>query len=227
MPELTPNTTPLFVIVHDTGTPAQHMEIFSQYPNRLIYSDNFVFDANGNFLYQQGFSDGDIGKQIVYSMYRLHFGHFGGWWTKIIYFLLGLGLTIISVSGINIWLAKRKYKDAINNLWIGFVWGTPTALAIPALTQLITAYTSNSLFWLSLILTSSYAILKNQEERCRKHLKTLFAILLLTILVIYFLKYGDNALRGIPLMINTLLFIIALFFLFSNLIMRFMKLTKV
>ena len=74
MPKLAPNTTPLFVIVHDTGTPTQHMEIFSQYHSRLIYSDNFVFDANGKFLHQQGFSYGDIGKLIVYSMYQLHFG---------------------------------------------------------------------------------------------------------------------------------------------------------
>lgn len=60
-----------------------------------------------------------MGKQVVYSMYYLHFGHFGGFAVKLIYTILGLALTVVSVTGINIWLARRRHRDALNDLWRG------------------------------------------------------------------------------------------------------------
>ncbi|MBL4672150.1 MAG: PepSY domain-containing protein [Arenicella sp.] len=216
MPQLAPNTTPILAIVHDTGTPGQFIEIFSQHPNRLIYSENYVFDANGNFLHTKSFSDGEIGKQIIYSMYRLHFGHYGGWWTKVIYFLLGLAITIVSVSGINIWLAKRKYKDLINDLWAGFVWGTPIALIVPAITRFSFNFVSNYWFWFCLILSCAYACKLQNEGQARIHLTRIFAAMTLVLIIVYTAKFGYHALTGLPLVINGLLLTTALIGLFTT-----------
>lgn len=207
MPELAPNTTPILAIVHDTGTPGQFIEIFTQHPNRLIYSENYVFNAHGEFLHKKGFSDGEIGKQIIYSMYRLHFGHYGGWWTKVIYFLLGLAITVVSVSGINIWLAKRKHKDLINDVWAGFVWGTPIALVAPAITRFTIDYTSNGIFWVSLFLACLYSCIVRNDVKVRAHLKVALAISCVILVSIYCVKFGKASLTPFVLTINILLLI--------------------
>ena len=134
---LSPAGTPLFMVLHDAGSEKQFMEFFVQQPRKLIYSENYQFDIQGNFLGSSGFIDGSPGKQTIYSMYRLHFGHYLGLSIKLLYGILGLALTVVSVSGINIWLAKRKTRDLLNPLWAGFVWGLPLSLTLAAITQVL------------------------------------------------------------------------------------------
>lgn len=220
MPELAPNTTPILAIVHDTGTPSQFIEIYSQYPDRLIYSDNFVFDASGNFLYKKGFSDGEIGKQIVYSMYRLHFGHFGGWWTKVIFLILGLAITVVSVSGINIWLAKRNYKDLINHCWVGFVWGTPLALTIPAITRFAFGSASISLFWVGLLLSCLYSCIVKDEVNAKIHLLFAWLMSSISLVAIYLIVHGSSAFSTLAMSINTLIVLTPLSLLITSYTMR-------
>lgn len=223
MPELAPNTNPILAIIHDTGTPGQFIEIFTQHPNRLIYSENYVFNASGDFLHKKGFSDGEVGKQIIYSIYRLHFGHFGGWWTKVIYFLLGLAITVVSVSGINIWLAKRKHKDLVNDLWAGFVWGTPIALAIPAITRFAINYTSNVLFWATLFSVCVYACIIKNESSVRVHLKKALAVSCAILVLIYCVKFGAASLTPFVLVINALLLTTPLLIIAAPTLMRKIK----
>ncbi len=106
-------------------------------PGRLIWAEYYRFDANGSYVGRSDYSDGPVGRQVIYSSYRIHFGNFGGVPVKILYALLGLSLTVISVTGINIWLARRKTRDYLNDLWIGSVWGAPAALALTAVTEIL------------------------------------------------------------------------------------------
>ncbi|GHA17349.1 hypothetical protein GCM10008090_28800 [Arenicella chitinivorans] len=212
MPDLAPQTTPLFAIVHDTGTPGQFIEIYSQYPNRLIYSDNFVFDASGRFLSRDGFSDGEAGKQIVYSMYRLHFGHFGGWWTKALYLILGLALTVVSVSGVNLWLTKRRKRDAINNLWVGLVWGTLVALSVTAAYRFLTNDAPSWLFWLTLLVSAGYAHWVNHEASAKRHLILAWLCSSVAVLITYVAQYGPAAATPISFWVNGLMLAIPLAF---------------
>ncbi len=186
MPELAPGTKPLFVIVHDAGTPKQFAEVFTQYPNRLIYSDNFVFSPSGEFLSSRNFSEGDFSKQVVYSMYRLHFGHFGGWGVKVLYALLGLALTVISVSGINIWLAKRKHVDSLNFIWPGFVWGAPMGIAVAGISRFAFGYIENWIFWATIVACCSYGLVVKNESKVSMTLKAALFISILGLLAAYF-----------------------------------------
>lgn len=149
-------------------------------------------------------------------MYRLHFGHFGGWWTKVIYLLLGLALTIISVSGINIWLAKRKYKDAINHVWTGFVWGAPIALILPAITLFSIGIISNSIFWGGLLLCCLYAYIIKNEGRAANTLKRIYSVLALILIIIYHMKFGRHAFSGIAMAINSSILLSAAVFLYMG-----------
>src|SRR5690606_36055545 len=109
----------LYLIVHDADSENRFMEFYVQQPGLLAWSENYRFDTSGNYLGTAGYTEGEGALQALYSVYRIHFGHFGGFATKLFYVLLGLSLTVVSASGVNIWLEKRKYRDALNLIWPG------------------------------------------------------------------------------------------------------------
>jgi uncharacterized iron-regulated membrane protein len=58
----------------------------------------------------------------------LHFGHFGGWWTKALWFVFGALLTALSISGAAIYAiriagARREPAGAsLKRIWLGMGW---------------------------------------------------------------------------------------------------------
>lgn len=207
---LDPGARPLFLTVHESGTPRQFMEVATLQDGRLVYSENYRFDPEGNYLGKVGFSDGEVGKQVVYSVYRLHFGHFGGFPVKILYGVLGLALTIVSVTGVNIWLAKRKTRDYLNYLWSGLVWGTPAALTLSALSQVAQAYTSVGLFWLAIFLSTILSLMLRDPERGRRLLQILGSGLLAVLVLAHTIRFGNASFAPAAIGINLSLCLTAL-----------------
>ncbi|MCG8382956.1 MAG: PepSY domain-containing protein [Gammaproteobacteria bacterium] len=128
-----PDAVPIYLAIQNINTESQYFEIAATLPERLIYSEIYRFRADGSLINHQRLSDGEAGRQIAYSVYRLHFGHYASFWVKLVYGLLGLALTIICASGINIWLARRKFESVLNDLWVAVVWGLPLSLTVAAL----------------------------------------------------------------------------------------------
>lgn len=206
---LSPTAKPIYLVLNNMQTENQYFEIAATLPGRLIYSEMYRFKPNGEYINHQGFSDGSPGRQIAYSVYRLHFGHFDSFWIKILYGIFGLALTIICATGINIWLSKRKYNDTMNDLWVATVWGLPTALTLSALMTLLGF---NSLLFFSLgislcIITS--LIIKN--ETISRHLfLNLISALLLSLIALHIIKFGPVHNIFAIYTINSSLFILAL-----------------
>ena len=182
--------TPIYIVVQNITTDEQFIEIAATIPQRLIYSEIYQFHADGEYIGQQGMANGPIGQQAVYSVYRLHFGHFGNLAVKVVYLILGLALTYISVSGINMWLHKRGRVDSINYLWSGFVYGTPLALSISLLLTLLSDMSAHKGFWLILIVSLLVAWLLKNIKRIRIVLALSTVVALLFTLTIYTVNYG-------------------------------------
>ena len=212
MSEINPDAKPFRLIVHDAGTPQQFFEIMASHPQRVIYSENYRFDPEGTYLGKVGFSDGEAGRQIVYSMYYLHFGHFAGYMGKSIYLLLGLALTVVSVTGINIWLRKRNIRDQFNPLWAGVVWGVPLALILAMVTALVFDFVSVPLYWISLVAILVYCVRAEDETLCRRHLQIASIAGVALVLAIHVVKFGADALNPAAIIINgfLLLYLVAL-----------------
>ena len=210
--ELSPEGELLFLVVHDADTENRFMEFYVQQPGRLIYSENYRFDMAGNYLGSAGYSDTETAKQILYSVYRIHFGHFGGLLTKILYTLFGFALTWVSVSGINIWLEKRKKRDRLNTLWPALVWGTPLALIFAAFTQVIFHLPSVPVFWLVLLASLVPGMLQEDEVQLKSQMQILCALAILILLCSYAIRFGGFALAPAGLAINTVLLGLALIF---------------
>lgn len=129
-----PDLLAWYVSFHEPATVGQAAEILAQHPRRVVYGDNYHFNAAGEITGNTGLADGAIGQQVAASLYPLHFGSFGGLAVKIAYGILGLLACVVVASGINIWLLKRRQRGraspALERGWQAVVWGTPAAMAV-------------------------------------------------------------------------------------------------
>lgn len=214
--EMSPDGQLLYLIVHDAPTDERFMEFYVQQPGLLAWSENYRFDTAGNYLDTAGYTEGGA-VQALYSVYRIHFGHFGGFATKLLYVALGLALSVVSVTGINIWLEKRKYRDALNTIWPGVVWGTPLALTAASFTQIVFAVPSAAVFWIGLALTMSAGVLVRDEVRYRRRLQAATAIGLVLLVTGHLFTFGGAALSAAGLPVSLVLLMVALWFAYMAL----------
>lgn len=116
-------------------------------------------------------------------IYRLHFGDFGGYFIKVIYFVLGLFSCMVIISGILIWLVARDKKNIPVykrkfNFWASniFLSTSLSLLPVTAFTLIVLKYsgqTNQSLIysiffysWLtySLVLISFRSLTKMNKQ---------------------------------------------------------------
>lgn len=206
-----PNATPIYLVVHQRNKSGQYIEIAATLPGRLIYSEMFRFTQEGEYINHQGLSDGATGRQILYSVYRLHFGHFGHFGLKVFYFLLGLALAYIAVSGINIWLSKRGGQDRINWIWSACVWGMPLALSISAAGALL-AFSPIWVFLLALNSSVVFCLFVKDSGASDIYLRKALGGSLLLLTGIYYIRfYADMSFLSVS--VNLVLMVAAIFLL--------------
>lgn len=140
MAEEAPGATPTTLIVHDVGAPGQHVQVIALHDGEILLGEYYNFDGAGAFQGAVGLSDGVIGKQIAIAMYPIHFGRFGGTWSRVAYVLLGSVLCVIIATGLNLSLIKRRQKgqdtERLAAAWEALVWGAPAMLALALVARL-------------------------------------------------------------------------------------------
>ncbi|KRA61192.1 peptidase [Caulobacter sp. Root656] len=132
-----PKARPSYLFVEHPGETGQHASVALITPGRLSRGELVVVGGDARPLGEVGYESGSVGLRVLSTMTPLHFGWFGGWPVKVAYFLLGLGLTAVTSSGVAIWLARRRDKGRPaprwERVWIAFVWSQPFAYAASAL----------------------------------------------------------------------------------------------
>ncbi len=156
-----PEAEPNYVSLADLGTGHDTLTVWADVPNRLAYGEQFTFDGRGRLIARQHLIDGPAGKQAYASLYRLHFGSFGGLGIRLAYTLLGLGLCLICTTGMDIWLLKAAQKGhphpRLHRAWTGFIWGAPVAMAAAAALTLVVPAAFIPAFWLLLAASTAVA----------------------------------------------------------------------
>jgi uncharacterized iron-regulated membrane protein len=143
-----------YVILHDPGTRGQHVQVVGEHERRLIFGEYYAFAADGSFKGTTGLADGTLGQQFAASVYKLHFGNYGGLPVKIAYMLFGTALSIVVATGTFVWLAKQARKGhprpAAHALWWGFVLGVPAAIFVTLLARLVLGNAAPfvAIFWI-------------------------------------------------------------------------------
>ena len=110
-------------------------------PDRIAGVDSLTFDRHGKLFYSSTVAEMNLGQKILGSLGDLHFGWFGGGLVKIVYGILGLGLTYLAAGGVLIWLARRRDKGrpapGWERIWAAVIWGQPAAMAVAALAAVL------------------------------------------------------------------------------------------
>ena len=158
METLAPEKSPIFLTVHEVSEPEQFIEIYAKAPNRMIYAEGYRFDTAGNYIGVAGYENGEWGKQLLWSMYRLHFGDFAGLVSKWLYFVLGVMLTMLCVSGMEIWLSKKAHPPLASRLWYATVWGSVSALAFTAIADMFFTGSLVAVFWCLMLLNTGVTV---------------------------------------------------------------------
>lgn len=211
--EYAPDASPIYLVVHHQGEANQFMEIAATLPGRLIYSEIYRYASDGSFLGAQGMSEGVAGRQFLYSLYRIHFGQFGGDFVKLAYVLLGMALTVVSVSGVNIWLARRGGRTVVNPLWVATVWGLPLALSLSAAASILFSWPP---LWVvvAVLALAMFMCLRIADERySRQLLQRGLGISLLVCALIHLIQYSQYVQAPASLTVNLSLLALALVFL--------------
>ena len=76
--------------------------------NETVTDRVFIDQYSGNIIRKDIFSDKTAGEQLASSIKALHLGDIYGLFSKIIYFIVCLIATSLPITGIFIWLNKRK-----------------------------------------------------------------------------------------------------------------------
>ncbi|ALM90365.1 PepSY-associated TM helix domain-containing protein [Alteromonas stellipolaris] len=200
METIAPENPLIFATVHEVSKPEQFIEIYAQVPGRLIYGEAYRFDTAGNYLGTAGYDDGVWGKQLLWAVYRLHFGDFAGIPSKVLYFVLGIMLTMLCVSGMEVWLSKKAHPVLATRLWYCTVWGSVSALAFTAIADMFFAGSLVAVFWGVMVLN---VVLTVAIKRLTKPVWLIISgISVLVMLVIYGVVNGEHSLSLASLQLN-------------------------
>jgi uncharacterized iron-regulated membrane protein len=208
-----PDANPNYVMINNLGTDHETLSVNAEIPNRLVYGDQWEFDARGNLAGQQHMSDGAAGQQVYASLYRLHFGNFGGLWVQWAYVLLGAGLCLICTTGMDIWLLKSAQKGRpyprLHKVWTAFVWGAPVALSLATLTTLTAAMPFVPVFWGLTIALSLAGLLASSQSRLSRIGRYGFAVSLLVLVIGHIIRFGAASFSPAALSLNLTLLVLA------------------
>lgn len=146
--QLYPDATPVYVVAHNRGQPSQFFEIAASMEGRLTYSEMFRFHSDGRFIGSQGLSDGPAGRQLLYSVYRIHFGQFGPFLIRLLWFALGIALVMVCISGVNGWMNRVQLPVMVPRVWTALCWGLPSALLLSSFVPFSVSMVA--VFWFAL-----------------------------------------------------------------------------
>ena len=213
--ELEPEGKPIFLTVHEPNSEGQFIEVYTKIQGKLIYSENYRFKPDGTYIGSAGYKEGELGKQAIYSLYRLHFGDFAGLPMKLVYFVLGMLLTLLATSGINIWLLKQNRTETrLARVWHGIVWGTPIALSVSAILVFTLQYEGVAIFWVPLLLV--VALAAGVTSMNKRRLQQLTAFSLLSALLAYGMTHQAGVFAIPSLLLNVPILLYAVYLLYRS-----------
>ena len=81
-----------------------------------------------------------LGNDLIALMGPLHFGHFAGWASKLLWLLMGIASAYAAISGMNLWTKRRQQVPLWRRFYrlnLASTWGLPLALIAVSILFLI------------------------------------------------------------------------------------------
>ncbi|RFB01405.1 PepSY-associated TM helix domain-containing protein [Parvularcula marina] len=203
-----------YIQLEHPETMGQIVTIEMAAPDELSSGEVVYYDAEGNFIETSGSAFGSIGPQVLAAMGPLHFGAFGGMWVKVLYIVFGLASTGVTVTGISIWLARRREQGRPapqwERIWIATVWGGAIAAVAPGLVLSRNESLGDPVFLASLAIALILSWIIRRPLLLSGTLKAILAAVLVALAVMNVMAHGELALGGASLGVNLTLLAVAL-----------------
>ena len=208
------DATPGYVAIDSPGSDHETLTITANIKDRLIYGEEFTFDRDGHLTGHLGLQDGAAGKQIYASLYKLHFGSFGGIWVRWAYLLLGAGLCLVCTTGMDIWLIKSAQKGKpcprLHKAWTGFVWGAPLAMTWAGGLWFVAQLPFVPVFWSLMAALPLFSLAASSPARVSKIGRTATGASLLLLVVLHAVRFGAAAASPAGLWPNCVFLVVGL-----------------
>ncbi|MBK76793.1 MAG: peptidase [Henriciella sp.] len=203
--------------IRSVGTKGQWVQVDLATADDLTVTDRYIFDGEGAYLGSRGFSDGSLGNQVIGALGPLHFGWWGaGVWAGLVkasYVLLGFALTVITSSGVAIWIARRKAKGkpvpGWEKAWTGAVWGQPLAYAGVALAALAGLHVPEVALYLLLCAAAFVPAFFVPALTLSRMLRIASAVAIVLVVAVHVGVHGLFPADGMAVFINLLLLLAA------------------
>jgi uncharacterized iron-regulated membrane protein len=179
------------VAIQHPGTRGQLISVMVQEPGRLSLFERYAFDFRGHLTRTPSTDHKSLPRQIIGAIQPLHFGWFGGMAIKIGYGLLGLSLCVVTSSGVNIWLARRRDKGrpapTWERIWTATVWGQAAAFASAAILSLLSngAVNAGTVWAAATAIVYASACLLRNDRTFRFGLRAVAAALLVILAIVH------------------------------------------
>ena len=138
-----PNEEFTNAFLQHVATAGQSVQLGMHRSGQIAFSTTYRFTGDGKLLTNSQQADRGPGRWILGALQPLHFGWFGGLPVKLLYGLLGLALTVVTSSGVTIWLARRRDKGrpapGWEKTWAVVVWGQPLAFGATATVAILSS----------------------------------------------------------------------------------------
>lgn len=203
-----------YILLDHAGTEGQVLTLELAAPDDLATGELFYYDSTGAFLESPGATDGSLGAQTFAAMAPLHFGWFGGYWVKFAYLVFGAASTLVTATGVSIWMARRREQGRPapkwERVWIASVWGGAIGCFVPALTMPLGEAFATPAFLVSIIAALGAAFVVADPVRLAGLLRMVLGGVLVMVVVVNLIQNGSVAATGVPLAVNAALLVSAL-----------------
>lgn len=195
-----------YVSVDHVGTQGQVLALELNALEDLARGEVLYYDAGGQFLETSGAADGALGAQTFAAMAPLHFGTFGGHLTKFAWFVFGTASTLVTASGVSIWMARRREQGRPapqwEKVWTALAWGGAIGCFAPALTMPVSEALATPVLLFSILASIAGAWVAPTAPQLARILRACLGLVLLSTVAVNVLLNGGAALSGVPLAIN-------------------------
>ena len=124
------------IVANNPKDSGQTTSIIYQEDGILSTRASDIYRNDGEFLQKFGGKGSEVGSRIFGAVQPLHYGTFGGYSIKLVYFALALGLTYITSTGMMIWFKRKtqqgEAKPKTEAAWRGMTAGLTFALSLGA-----------------------------------------------------------------------------------------------
>ena len=201
-------STPTFIRIYNYGDESAVIEFFGAGKNSLIDKYEIAYQVKDEtVLFTKDLDNPNTLVIGLHAISTLHFGNYAGFDLRILYFLLGMGVCALIVTGNLLWIEKRSRQRHQSLKTLKFVrnftlWGSggvvvATAVAFVCERLLPAGLANRETFMLysfiaTLLLTAIILIFNDNKKHFLGHLLTLTAGLLVFVIVLDWAMFAKS-----------------------------------